>query len=353
LRKCFSISGRPGIADPPAREEHEFVARAEFGLIQLPRPLLLRNMYQLFLRALLLSLVVAAFTAHAAPLRVVATTSLIADVARAVGGPDVEVESLIPSNVDPHAFDPSPRDMARLQEADLILANGLGLETFLEKILAAGGARHGDRLVVVSEGRSPRGCASDHEHGEEHHDHDHGEVDPHVWFDPTWVQLWSDNIAEAFAARDPANAEAYRARAAAYRDQLAALDNDLRAAFDAIPPERRQLVTDHHELGYLSDRYGLRIIGAILPNVTTVAEISARDFAELQRKMQETGARVIVVGHAVSPSLAERLARDVGARVIRVRTHGLGEPDAADGTYLGFMRQLAEQLSEALRADAL
>jgi zinc/manganese transport system substrate-binding protein/manganese/iron transport system substrate-binding protein len=308
-------------------------------------------MYQHLIRAFVLSLVVAAFTAQAAPLRVVATTSLIADVARAVGGPDAEVAPLIPSHVDPHAFDPSPRDMARLQEADLILANGLGLETFLDKILDASGARQGGRLVVVSDGRAPRGCESDHAHDEEHHDHDHGDVDPHVWFDPTWVQLWTDNIAKAFAARDPDNADVYRARAAAYRAQLDALDNELRAAFDAIPPERRLLVADHDEFGYLADRYGLRVIGAILPNVTTVAEASARELAALQRAMRESGARVIAVGHSANPALAERLARDVGARVIRLRTHGLGEPGAADDSYIGFMRQIAGQIADALRAD--
>ncbi len=307
-------------------------------------------MYQFVIRLVSLVLAAAAAAAvEAAPLRVIATTSILADVARAVGAPDAEVSALIPGTVDPHAFDPGPRDMARLQEADLVLANGLGLETFLDKILAAGGARRADRLVVVSEGREPRGCDKD---PDAENDHAHGEADPHVWFDPTWVQLWADNIATAFAARDPANADAYRARADAYRAELEALDADLRATFDAIPPERRALVTDHDEFGYLADRYGLRIIGAILPNVTTVAEVSARELAALQRTMRETGVRVIVVGHSANPALADRLARDLGAHVIRLHTHALGPAGSPTDSYLGFMRHNAGQLAAALRAEA-
>lgn len=288
----------------------------------------------------------------AGPLRVMATTSLIGDVARAVAGPDVEVTALIPPQVDPHAFDPTPREMARLEQADLVLANGLGLETFLDKILAAGGARAQGRLVVLSEGRNPRrGCAHGHEE-EDHAPHAHGEDDPHVWFDPTWVRHWAETIANALAARDPGNASSYRARAEAYGETLAALDDELRAKLDAIPRERRILVTDHDEFGYLADRYGLTIVGALLPNVSTLAESSARSLANLQRRMRETGAHVIVVGHSANPTLADRLARDTGARVIRLHTHSVGPAGSPTATYLEFMRHNVLLLTEALKADA-
>lgn len=291
----------------------------------------------------------------AAPLRVVATTSLIADAARAVGGPDADVTALIPPGTDPHAFDPGPRDMARLLAADLVLANGLGLETFLQKILDAAGVAQANKLVIVSDGREPRvGCTGhDHDGEDENEDdqrhHHHHDVDPHVWFDPSWVQLWAENIADAFSARDPASADAYRARAAAFRAALDALDAELRAAIDAIPAERRVLVTDHDEFGYLADRYGIRVIGAILPNVTTVTEPSARELAALQRAMRESGARVIVVGHSANPALAERLAGDVGARVIRLQTHTLGPAGSPTAHYIGFMRHNVERLVEAWR----
>lgn len=307
-------------------------------------------MYQYIASALLAfcitGLTSTAFAEEAARLKVVGTTSLIADVARAVAGPDAEVTSLIPLQTDPHAFDPTPRDMARLRQADLVVAHGLGLETFLDKILAAGGARDG-RLIVASQGRAPRNCAVEDDH---HDHHDHGEHDPHVWFDPTWVQLWADNIATALAASDPANAEAYRARAQTYREALAALDADLRVELDAVPRERRILVTDHDEFGYLADRYDLTVVGALLPNVTTVAEASARALAELQRKMRETGARVIVVGHSANPTMAEQVARDTGARVIRLHTHSLGPEGSPTATYIDFMRHNIRLLAGALGA---
>ncbi len=316
--------------------------------------------HRLFRFVLILS-AIAWSASDAAPLRVIATTTLIADAARAVGGPDADVTALIPPGTDPHAFDPGPRDMARLLSSDLVLANGLGLETFLQKILDAAGVGQSNKLVIVSSGREPRGGCSGHDHdGEDESEsenegeddqrhHHHHDADPHVWFDPTWVQLWTENIAAAFAARDPANADAYRARAAAFRADLDALDAELRAAIDAIPAERRVLVTDHDEFGYLADRYEIRVVGAILPNVTTVAEPSARELAALQRAMRESGTRVIVVGHSANPALAERLARDVGARVIRLQTHTLGPAGSPTAHYIGFMRHNVERLVEAWR----
>lgn len=301
---------------------------------------------------LLLGSALLAGRVDAAHLRVVATTSLIADVARAVGGDNANVSELIPRATDPHAFDPTPREMARLQTADVVLANGLGLESFLEKILAADGAKQADRLVIVSTGRAPRGNAHHHESEEEaesEEEHHHGETDPHVWLDPTWVQLWADNIAAAFAARDPGNADAYRSRAKAYQGELNALDDWMRNQLAPIPPARRVIVTDHDEFGYLADRYGITVTGALLPNFTTVTEVSARGLADLQDKMRTSGARVIVVSHSANPAMAERVARDTGGRVIRLYTHSLGPPGSETATYLDLMRYNLRTLADALQ----
>lgn len=308
-------------------------------------------MYQLrTLSMLLLLALFARAESMASPLHVVATTPILADVARTVAGDAARVETLLPPDADPHAFEPSPRDLARLASADLVIANGLGLEAFLHKILEAGKI-DGSRLVIASEGRAPRGCEG-HEHAEDDHGHDHGEHDPHVWLDPTWVQLWAQNIAEALAARDPAGAEGYRARARAFSTKLDALDAELQELFGSIPPERRVVVTDHEEFGYLADRYGIRVVGAILPNVSTVAEVSARDLAALQRAMREVGARVIVVGHTANPAVAERLARDTDAQVVRLRTHALGPQGSGTDSYIGLMRDIAQKLVSAWRADS-
>lgn len=297
-----------------------------------------------------LGAVLLAATAEAAPLRVVATTSLIADVAQIIGGNEVEVSELIPRTLDPHAYEPTPRDMARLQQAGLVLANGLGLEAFLDRILAAGGATQADKLVIVSSGRAPR---TDEQHDEDAiGGHDHGETDPHVWFDPTWVQLWAENIAAAFSARDPEHAASYRLRAGAYGDQLASLDVWMRGQFDSIPAAQRAIVTEHDEFGYLADRYGITIIGTLLPNFTSLTESSARALAALQKQMQESGTRVIVTSYSANSALAESAARDAGGRVVRLYTHSLGPEGSETANYLRFMRFTTESLVNALREDA-
>ncbi len=304
------------------------------------------------LTCLLLAVALFAGRADAERLRVVATTSFIADVAQNVAGPDADISELIPRSADPHAFDPNPREMARLQAADLVLANGLGLESFLDRILAAGGATRSNRLVVVSQGRTPhtaqRGEALDHTD----HPHDHGETDPHVWLDPVWVQLWADNIAAALSERDPDHAAAYRERADAYKRALSDLDEWARAQFEPIPPHQRAIATDHDELGYFSERYDLTNVGALIPNFTTVAETSARALAGLQRQLRESGARVLVLGISANPALAEAFARDTGCRIVQLRVHALGAPGSDTATYLELMRVNVRALAAALQEAA-
>ncbi|MCO5067119.1 MAG: metal ABC transporter substrate-binding protein [Kiritimatiellae bacterium] len=306
---------------------------------------------------LLLGIAFLAGRADAARLRVVATTSFIADVAQNIAGSDAEITELIPRSADPHAFDPTPREIARLQSADLILANGLGLESFLEKILSSIGATSTNRLVIVSQGRAPRAQEhpADHDHPHEHehdHEHAHGETDPHVWLDPTWVELWADNIAHALALRDPEHAELFRQRADDYKRQLRELDEWTRAQFDAIPRAHRALATDHDELGYFAERYGITTLGALIPNFTTVAETSARSLATLQRDLHAGGARVLVLGASANPAMAEAFARDAGCRIVRLRIHALGPPNTETATYLSLMRFNVNTLTEALQEHA-
>lgn len=314
---------------------------------------------------LALALGALAVRAEAERLRVVASTSLILDVARQVAGAEADVVALIPPGLDPHAFSMTPRDRARLQEADLVLINGFGLETFLDRALDAVPSQ---RVVTVSAGGIPRAAEephAPHEEAAEHeqdpaqedehdhaHAHAHGNLDPHVWFDPTWVMRWAENIAHALAERDPAHAADYRMRAEAYRAELEQLDAWIAARLGAIPEERRVVVTDHEEFGYLADRYHLTIVGALIPNVSTLAEVSARELADLQTRMREQGARVIVVGQSTSPALAERIARDTGARVVRLNTHSLGPSGSESDSYLGFMRANISALADALQGAA-
>lgn len=287
-------------------------------------------------------------TATAAPaLAAVATTSIVGDVVRAVGGDRVGVHVLIGPDSDPHRYKPSPGDLAALERATLVFENGLHLEAALEPLLGGRAAR--GRRVAVSDGIATRAAGA----AEAADDHDHGgdgtAPDPHVWWDPIRVAVWADNIARALAAADPAGADGYAARAAAYRGELEALDVWIRAAVETVPPAQRVLVADHAVLGYFAVAYGFETIGTIVPGVSTAAEPSAKDLAALEAAVAAAGVRVIFVGEAVPSALAARVSADTGARLVPLRTEALSGPDGPAPTYLDFMRHNVTTIIDALR----
>lgn len=289
--------------------------------------------------------------AGAAPLRIVATTTIVGDIARSVAGERATVTVLLPVNADPHAFDPSPRDAALLAGADVILINGLGLESFLEPLLDSLGERAGHTVVSLSDGIATRHAEEhDHDrHADEPGDHEHGDIDPHVWLDPRLLLAWVDNLERALAERAPADASYFAGRAAQTRRMLEDLDAWIQAQVSGVPAGRRLFATDHDEFGYFADRYGFTIVGCIVPSLTTLAEPSARGLAELERTLAAHGARVIVVGQSGNPALAERLAHDTGARVVRLYTGSLGSVGGPAGTYRDYMMYNVTALVEALR----
>lgn len=282
-----------------------------------------------------------AATATAVPaLSVVATTSIVGDVVRAVGGTRVGVHVLIGPDSDPHRHKPSPGDLAALERAAIVFENGLHLEAALEPLL--GGSASRGRRVVVSDGIATLSAgAGDGEVAD-------GAPDPHVWWDPIRVAVWADNIAAALAAADPAGADGYAARAAAYRGELEALDAWIRTAVETVPPARRVLVADHGVLGYFAVAYGFEVVGALVPGLSTAAEPSAKDLAALEATLAEAGAAVIFVGEAVPSALAARVAADTGARIVPLRTEALSGPDGPAPTYLAFMRYNVGAIVDAL-----
>jgi ABC-type Zn uptake system ZnuABC Zn-binding protein ZnuA len=295
----------------------------------------------------LLFLLLLAPLAEARPLRVVATTTLVADIARQVAGSAAEVESLVPFDADPHAFQPAPRDMARLAAADMVLLNGLGLEAPFATLLSnvpTGRVVDASRTI-----RARRMADEDEEEGHVHHEGcRHGELDPHVWFDPMRVREWAQVIAEELATRDAANATDYRARATEVRRQLEALDTWAREGLAAIPPARRKLVTDHAAFGYFAERYGFEISGTVLPGFSTAGEPSARELAALMDTIRKSGAPAIFVERAARPGIARRLASDAGVRLVELPTCALTAPGGAASTYDRYFRQLVQAVITGL-----
>ena len=293
------------------------------------------------LRKFFLTLTLAALTACSAPaspstnglLAVVATTSLIGDVARQIGADRVSVNVLLPIGADPHAFEPRPQDVAALTDADLVLVNGLGLEATLQPLL--GNAR---TIVTVSDGINALPFAEEE-----------GGLDPHVWQDPNNVIVWARNIRDAFAQADPAHADEYASNADAYIAELTALDAWIKEQVAQIPEANRKLVTDHEDFGYFTARYGFEQVGAVVPSVSTGSAPSAQELAALEDAIRSSGVKAVFVGSTVSPDLSRRVAEDTGVRLVFLFTDSLSPSGGDAESYLAFMRHNVNAIVEALR----
>ena len=262
-------------------------------------------------------------------LRVLATTSIVADVVAAVGGSRIDLAALVPAGVDPHAFEPTPQDVRRVAEAQVIFENGLGLEAFLGDLVQSAGS--GEPVVSASAGIKPLpagGLLADAATPYR------GEWDPHVWLDPHNVILWTHAIEAALSALDPQGASAYAQAAQSYRSKLQSLDAEVGARLSAIPEGQRRLVTDHEELGYFARRYGFEIVGAVIPAPSAAAEPSARELAALEAAIRTTGVRAVFVSSVVSPALARQVAADTGIRLVTVYTHSLSDSTGPAPSYL-------------------
>ncbi|HEY8171723.1 MAG TPA: metal ABC transporter substrate-binding protein, partial [Dehalococcoidia bacterium] len=200
-------------------------------------------------------------------LRVVATSVQITALAREVGGDRIELRGLVPAGADPHDFEPVASDLVAIDEAQLILRHGIGLDDWLDDTLSAGDAE----VVTVTDGISLRRGEEDGEEVE----------DPHVWHDPDNDALMVDDIAKALDAADPSNAATYDANADSYKQKLARTKTEVQAIIDEIPPDNRKLVTDHDAFGYFANAFGLEVVGAVIPSVSTEAEASAGETADL------------------------------------------------------------------------
>jgi len=281
-------------------------------------------------------------TQDSGKLTVIATTTIVADVVRQVGGDFVEVQTLLPEGTDPHSFDPTPQDIAKVADADIVFANGAGLEAFIEHLLTSADAQ--DRIVEVSEGIVLLA------HSEaEGKDQAQNAGDPHTWTDPNNVIIWVENIESALSSADPSNAETYAKNAAAYTNQLEEIDAWIREQVAQIPEENRKIVTDHRLLGYYVDEYGLEQVGAIVPGYSSLSEPSAQELAEIEDAIRALNVKAIFVGNTVNPNLAERIAEDTGTELITFYTGSLSAPDGDAATYLDYLRYNTTVFVNALK----
>jgi ABC-type Zn uptake system ZnuABC Zn-binding protein ZnuA len=257
-----------------------------------------------------------------------AETSYLADIAQSVAGDRLEVTSLLPVGMDPHSFDPTPRDAAEVAKARAVIINSPGFEPPVDDLIAGAGR---DGLLVIDASAGLPGA----------------DVDPHFWLDPTMVVTYVDNIRAGLTTIDPAGAEEYAANAAAYQQRLRELDSWISRRVDAVPASRRLLVTNHESFGRFAERYGFKVVGSVFPSPDAEGTPSAQDIGGLIEQIRATGAPAIFLETGSNPDLANQVARETGVKVVTdLYTHSLGDEAP---TYLDMMRWNVTAIVEALR----
>jgi len=378
-------------------------------------------------------------------LKVLATTTIVGDVVAQVGGDAIDLEILLPVGADPHGFKPTPQDVAKMTDADVIFANGLGFEEFLEPMIANSlsadnvfelsdgivviegeehhdeheGEKHhdehegeehhdeheGEKHHDEDEGEEHHDEHEGEEHhdkdegeehhdedegeehhdehegeehhdedegeehhdehegekhhdedeGEEHHDeheghaHDHGGIDPHAWFNPLNVVVWTNNVADVLSEKDSANSQIFVENAEAYVAELESLDLWISEQVAQVPNENRKLITDHEVFGYFAERYMFTQMGTLLPSYSTASEPTAKDIAEIEDIITDFDVQAMFVGNMVNPDLAERVAADTGAEIVFVYTGSLSESSGEASTYLDYMKYNTKVIVDALK----
>jgi ABC-type Zn uptake system ZnuABC Zn-binding protein ZnuA len=256
--------------------------------------------------------------------RVVATTTQLGDIARAVGGARAAVRQILRPSSDPHAYEPRPSDVKAVAGAQVVLRSGGDVDAWLGDVLRNAGS-DARTVTILDDLPSPRA--------------DDDGVDPHWWQDPANAARAAVTIRDALVAADPAGRAAYGANARRFVARVLALDRAIAACMRRVPAAERKLVTDHDALGYFADRYGIEVVGTVIPANSTQAQASAGEVARLVRTIRAAGVRAIFPESSVNPRLARAIARDAGASVGRaLYADALGAKGSPGATYLGALR---------------
>ncbi len=272
---------------------------------------------------------------------IVVTTEMLGWLTREVAGDEADVSVLI-QDVDPHAFEPSARDAESIYGADLIVANGLGLEEGLGDILERAAADGVPTFTATDHITVRESDETDHEEDgdEAEHELSHAGGDPHLWLDPVAMR----DVALALMPVIGALGVHTEERGADLATALEALDDEARSTLDVVPDERRRLVSGHESLGYFADRYGFELVGAVVPGLSTQGEVSAGELAALIETIEREGVPAIFTELGTPLPVASAVSEESGATVVELRVEQL--PD--DGSYLTFIRGIATTIAEAL-----
>jgi zinc/manganese transport system substrate-binding protein len=268
-------------------------------------------------------------------LPVVATFSVLADLARNVGGERIDVAALVGPNGDTHVYQPKPSDAKELGAARLIVVNGLGLEGWIDRLIKASGAKA--PVVVATKGIKPQQMREE----------GRVELDPHAWQSIADAKIYVANIRDGLIAADPEGEGAYRANANNYLGKLDALEKEVTVEIAKIPPERRQIITTHDAFGYFGTAYGFRFIAP--EGVSTETEASARDVAKIIRQIKAQKIPAVFLENVTDPRLVRSIAAESGATVGgTLYSDALSPPNGPASTYVDMMRNNVRELAAAL-----
>jgi zinc/manganese transport system substrate-binding protein len=293
-------------------------------------------------------------TLSAQPLPVVASFSILADMVREVGGPHVEVTSLVGPNTDAHVFDPTPADAKRIASARLVFVNGLGFEGWLDRLVKASGYR--GPIVIASKGvKTPLQLKDAHDHAgaaKGHgHQHSHGAPDPHAWQNLANAERYVETIRIALAAALPAHSAELEQRATDYIKRIRALDLATKAQIAAVAVERRRVITSHDAFGYFAAAYGVTFYP--LQGLATGSEPTAAEVVRVIDLIKKNKVSAIFTENISDPRVLERIAKDSGAKVGgRLYADALTEPGTSADTYLKMFQHNVTTIVQGISGKA-
>lgn len=307
-----------------------------------------------------LALMLAGFTAPAAaePLKVVASFSILGDIAKEVAGDRAEVTVLVGPDGDAHSFEPGPGDASALADADVLVMNGLGFEPWMVRLAAA--ARSKAKYVTASFGIAPRRLGED----EHSHDHDHEEkghdedgypkaardFDPHAWQNLANGMIYAQNIADGLSEADPDGALVYKANAERYIAELKELDRWAKSEIGKVPAAKRKVITTHDAFGYFADAYSVEFLAPV--GVSNEAEPSAQALARLIDQIREEKIKAIFIENMSDPRMMETIARETGAEMGgELYSDALSPPDGPAVTYMDMFRHNVPVLAGAMQKN--
>jgi ABC-type Zn uptake system ZnuABC Zn-binding protein ZnuA len=268
----------------------------------------------------------------------VATTTQVTDLVRNVGGDRVTVDGILPANADPHEYEPRPSDAAALAKADVVFKSGGDLDEWLDEVVDSAGG-DATEITLIDSVETIQGD---------------GETDPHWWQNPRNAILAVEAIRDALIDADPGGRAGYERRTAAYVAKLRALDSEIAGCMAEVPAAKRKLVTTHDALGYFADRYGIEVIGAVIPSLSTQAQPSAKDVNRLVDQIEQEGVEAIFPEAGINRKLEQAISREAGAEVGgELWADTLGPAGSSGATYLEAMRSNARTLAQGMSGGSV